>query len=242
MDLDAPRSALPLPFAGNPEEESSADAAGQTAPLWDPASLAGRLVEVTPARGLPSAPARAGAAAMPNLWDVAPPSRDRGSAVLTAAADLVWKAQQLGEVVAWIQARASIFFPPDFDAGGIDLGALVVVRVADASSAARAADKLLRSGAFGLVLLDLGASALLPPALASRLLGLAQKHRAAVVFLTEKPPDAPSVAPVVSLRVAASRRRGAGDLFFGRIEATKDKRHAPGWTWQETFRGPPGLR
>lgn len=238
MDVLSPQPALPLedsPEPGHPGENVVLSG------VWDPASLAGRLVEVTPARTLPAIPGQR-PAAMPNLWDVAPPSRDHGSAVLTAAADLIWKAQQLGEVVAWIQARASVFFPPDFDAAGIDLGALVVVRVADASSAARAADKLLRSGAFGLVLLDLGASALLPPALASRLLGLAQKHRAAVVFLTEKPPDAPSVAPVVSLRVAASRRRGAGDLFFGRIEATKDKRHAPGWTWQETFRGPPGLR
>ena len=70
------------------------------------------------------------------------------------AASLAWKAQLRGEPVAWILARPSSFFPPDLHAGGIDLEALAVVRVPDAAAAARAADKLLRSGAFGLVLLD----------------------------------------------------------------------------------------
>jgi len=162
--------------------------------------------------------------------------------VLTSAAGLLWKAQQAGEPTAWISARASTFFPPDMDAGGIDLAALVVVRTADASTAARAADKLLRSGAFGLIVLDLGAHAALPAALLGRLLGLAQKHQAAVVFLTEKAADAPSLAPLISLRAAASRRHAGVARFACTIEATKDKRRSPGWTCEEIFRGPPGLR
>jgi len=106
---------------------------------------------------------------------------------------------------------------------------------------------LLRSGAFGLVVLDLmilghGAHAFVPAPLLGRLLGLAQKHCAAVVFLTEKAADAPSLAPLVSLRVATTRRRTGPERFACTIEATKDKRRAPGWTSEETFRGPPGLR
>lgn len=193
--------------------------------------------------GRPASPFRRSSDATPVPWDHDPPSpRGAGSAALTAASVLVWKAQQLGEPVAWINTRASSFFPPDFDAGGIDVGALVVVRVTEAAAAARAADKLLRSGAFGLVVLDLGANAALPSPLLGRLLGLAQKHHAAVVFLTEKAGDAASLAPLVSLRVLASRRRVAPARFACTVEAVKDKRHAPGWKIEETFRGPPGLR
>lgn len=235
--MPAPQTALPLGQAPTPQ--GSVENAGP-APLWDPAALAGRLVEITPARpsGLPVRPE--GAAA--SIWDIAAPSRDCGSAVLTTAASLLWKAQQRGEPAAWINARNSSFFPPDLGAGGIDLGALVVVRVADASSAARAADKLLRSGAFGLVVLDLGPYAVVPAPLLGRLLGLAQKHEAAVVFLTEKDADAASLAPIVSLRVTASRRRSSAARFTCTVEAKKDKRHAPGWSVEETFRGPAGLR
>ena len=39
--------------------------------------------------------------------------------------------------------------------GGIDLDALPVVRVPDARAAGRAADHLVRSGGFGLVVIDL---------------------------------------------------------------------------------------
>lgn len=177
-----------------------------------------------------------------NIWDIDASPRDSGSAALTAAASLLWKAQQFGEPAAWINARTSSFYPPDLDAAGIDLAALVVVRTDGAAAAARAADKLLRSGAFGLVILDLGPHAALPQPLVTRLLGLAQRHHAAVVFLTEKSADQSSLAPIVSLRVTAARRRLADGRFACTVEARKDKRRAPGWTVEETFRGPPGLR
>jgi recombination protein RecA len=208
---------------------------------WDPAALAGRLVEIT-AGPLPRASSGYHRSAIPSIWDIEPSRRDRGSAALTTAAGLLWKAQHAGEPTAWVSARPSLFFPPDLAAGGIDLAALVVVRAPNASSAARATDKLLRSGAFGLVVLDLGAHAAVPSPLLGRLLGLAQKHHAVVVFLTEKAVDAPSLAPIVSLRVAASRCNAGAGRFACTIAATKDKRRAPGWTLEETFRGPPGLR
>jgi recombination protein RecA len=219
--------------------------AAENAPAWDPACLAGRLVEVTSGRAFPS-PVRPAGEAVPAPWGPAPSSspsaRDAGSAVLSVAASLVAKAQHLGEPAAWINARPSSFYPPDLDAGGIDLGALVVVRVADASSAARAADKLLRSGAFGLVVLDVGARATVPAPLLGRLLALARKHRATVLFLTEKAGEAASLAPIVSLRVVASRRRVAPARFACSVEAVKDKCRAPGWKVEESFGAPPGLR
>jgi recombination protein RecA len=233
---------IEVPGAAFPVQAETADpAANEATRGWDPALLAGRLIEITTGPG-PRMTIGAHRSAIPSIWDIEPARRDRGSAALTAAAGLVWKAQHAGEPVAWIGARPSLFFPPDFAQGGIDLAALVVVRATNASSAARAADKLLRSGAFGLVVLDLGAHAAVPSPLLGRLLGLAQKHHAAVVFLTEKSADAPSLAPIVSLRVSASRSNAGAGLFACTIAASKDKRRAPGWTLEETFRGPPGLR
>lgn len=251
MERSAPGTALRSPPGSSPGPEPAFPFAappdvqpeGEAGPAWDPGSLAGRLIEIV--SGRPASPPRHDpeAPGAPTPWDQRPSSpRGSGSAALTAAASLVWKAQQQGEPVAWINARPSSFFPPDLDAGGIDVAALVVVRVPGAAAAARAADKLLRSGAFGLVLVDAGAHAAVPAPLLGRLLGLAQKHRAAVVFLTEKAGDAASLAPLVSLRVVASRTRVSTARFACTIEATKDKRHAPGWKVEETLGAPPGLR
>lgn len=241
MERTAPASPSPETLLQPAEPAEISDVSAS----WELSALAGRLVEITAGRGggamhAAAFPRRSGA--IPAIWDIAPGPREIGSAAITSAAALIWKAQQAGEPAAWISARASTFFPPDLEAGGIDLAALIVVRAPDSAAAARAADKLLRSGAFGLVILDLGTSAVVPAPLAGRLLGLAQKHHAAVVFLTEKAADAPSLAPIVSLRVVASRRRLAAERFACIVEAHKDKRRAPGWTHEETFRGPPGLR
>lgn len=213
----------PLPlFSVPPEPGSHGEAEGAAPAAWDPAELAGRLVEISfqPTRATPNT----------------------SGASLTAAALLLWKAQQAGEPSAWVSALASSFYPPDLDAAGIDLAALIVVRARGGAAAARAADKLLRSGAFGFVVLDLGGEPAPPAPLLGRLLALARTHHATVVVLTVKPDDAPSLAPLVSLRVRASQRRLAPGRFACTVEALKDKRRGPGWSFEETFRGPPGLR
>ena len=187
-------------------------------PAWTRAELAGRLCEL---------------AAGPD------------GAALSAAGTLVLDTQLTGSPVAWVTARAATFHPPDLAAAGVDLAALVVVRAVDSRRAGRAADVLLRSGAFGLVVLELGTSATLPapplPApLQGRLVQLATKHDAAVLCLTEKAADAPSLGSLVSLRGQARRRRTAGG-FVCELEILKDKRRGPGWRWRERFRGPDGL-
>ncbi len=171
------------------------------------------------------------------------------SASLTLAIDLVLEAQQQGEPVAWISTRKSSFFPPDAAANGVDLGALPVVHANSGRTAGRAADRLLRSGAFALIIIDLGrterdrgAGAGLPLPLQSRLLQLALKHDAAVLFLTEKPSTAPSLGSLVSLRAQARRRKTGPGRYTCELLVLKDKRHGPGWQ-HDTFRnGPPGLR
>jgi recombination protein RecA len=138
-----------------------------------------------------------------------------------------------------VSATAS-FFPPDVDDGGVDLRALVVVRAPDPQIAARAADQIARSSAFGLVVLDLGAHGGLPTALLARLLGLAQKHDVAIMMLTERSTRTPSLGSLISLRLNARRVRRGND-YACELVAVKDKRRAPGWTHQELCCGPAGL-
>jgi hypothetical protein len=127
---------------------------------------------------------------------------------------------------------------------GVDLETLMVVRAADACAAARSADQLVRSGVLGLVVLDLHVSrgdTRVPPALLTRLLGLAQKHHTAVLLLTDTPAALPSISSLVSLRAEAQRsfRDGAWEVRVGVI---KDKRCPPGGAHLEVRRGPAGVR
>jgi recombination protein RecA len=175
---------------------------------------------------------------------------------LSAAAALVLEAQSLGEPCAWVavrdRAEASTFFPPDLARFGVDLEALPVVFAPSPQAAARAAARLLRSGAFGLLVLDLGREPEISIALQGRLTGLALKHDAAVVLLTEKPARSPSIGSMVSLRAEPRRsqlqkpgtRAAAQDesLYRVTLAVLKDKRRGPGWTHEEVMLGPDGLR
>lgn len=170
-------------------------------------------------------------------------------ASLTAATALVLEAQGRGEPVAWIGLPPASFYPPDLDEAGVDLDALVVVRAPDVTAMVRAADRLLRSAAFGLVVLDLSAPGApapeIPIAVQGRLVGLAQHHDAAIVALTEKPRDAASLGSMVSLRAEAMRERaggGAGSRGWRlAVRAVKDKRRGPGWSELADVVGPDGL-
>lgn len=126
---------------------------------WLLAELIGRLVEIT------------GQAA---------------SARLSWVVQFVAQAQRAGETVAWIQPKGGSLFPPDLQQSGVNLATLPVIRLTDTGSMLRAADILLRSGGFGVVVLDLTADAIAPPSDAQlgRLLGLAQKHNAIAMFVT----------------------------------------------------------
>jgi recombination protein RecA len=169
-------------------------------------------------------------------------STSLAGAPLTLAFRLVLDAQRRGEPTAWIGRKDAPFYPPDAADTGVDLAALAVVWTGDAITAAKAADLLVRSGAFGLVVLDLGGEARLPMHATSRLAMLARQHDAAIVCLTDKEAARPSLGPLVSLRAhTASRRRGEGERFSCEAVALKDKRHGKTWTIAEVCRGPDGL-
>ena len=162
-------------------------------------------------------------------------------ASLTLVFRLVLEAQQQAEPVVWVGRKASMFYPPDVADIGVDLNALTVVWAPEARLASRAADHLLRSGGFGLVVLDIGIDRRMAPALLTRLAGLAKKHAAACLCLTEKDSRRPSLGSLVSLRAEAMRKERVGDRFRCEVRVLKDKLRGPGWTHVEVCHGPDGL-
>lgn len=87
------------------------------------------------------------------------------SARHTTAVALVRQAQLEGETTAWVQPAGGPLYPPDLAESGVDLGALVVVHVPEDRGQvglARAAELLLRSGAFGLCVVDLSVPEICP--------------------------------------------------------------------------------
>ena len=188
---------------------------------WSRDTLAGRLVEIRSA----TAPAR-----------------------LTAAFGVVRNAQQHGESAVWITTTHSSFFPPDAAEGGVHLDLMPVVRLPLVNDIPRAADALIRSGAFGLVVMDLIEGTRIRNGAPARLTGLAQKHDTAVVLLTGDPGDSDRLGSVVSLRAEARRGSKPSSSFRGdrtgviEIRVIKDKLQATGWHHTEPCRGPAGLR
>ena len=180
---------------------------------WSLAAIAGRFIEI---------------------------STSANAASLTLAFGLVREAQKQGEPVGWVTSTGSFFYPPDAAHGGIDLAALVVIRVLHAGVIPTAGEKLLRSGGFGLIVLDLE-TADIPVPLQSRLTGLAQHHHAALVCLTEKESKTFSLGSLVSLRAHAERQRSSESRFACRLRVLKDKRRGPTWSHEEFCCGPAGL-
>jgi recombination protein RecA len=167
-------------------------------------------------------------------------SASAASASLTLAFGLVRQAQKRGEPVGWVMGVENAFYPPDAAQGGADLAALVVVRLSAAANIARVGEKLLRSGGFGVVVLDLG-SADIPMPLETRLTGLAHRHHTALICLTEKANGAFSLGSLVSLRAHAERRRVKGNRFACALRVFKDKRRGPTWSYEDFYAGPAGL-
>ncbi|MFW5717701.1 MAG: recombinase A [Spirochaetota bacterium] len=193
------------------------------------------------------------------------------SANITIAARLILHAQREGDFAAWVATHRDVFFPPDVAAAGIDPAALPVVwavpeeasprsagrlnaaersvttigtrpRMArSATRASRAAERLLRSGAFGLVVIDLARDLTLSAASQGRLVRLAEHHDAQVLILRRKREDGIYSGSLVTVRAESSCERIGPGRFRATITNTKDKREGPGWTTSEEFDGPPGL-
>ena len=126
-------------------------------------------------------------------------SSEQGAGAFSLAAQLVWKAQSSGTLVVWAGGREHGVFPLDLAAQGIDLASLLMIRTSDQARRFKAVELLLRSGCFGLVVLDLEPGpAKLTEAVLGRMMQTARKHAATVLFLTMKLAGQPSLGSMVS--------------------------------------------
>lgn len=163
------------------------------------------------------------------------------SASLSLATRLVIDAQRTGEPVAWISAHDGLVFPVDLARNGVDFDAFALVRMPEPKLAAVAADKLVRCGAFGLIVLDLGHDPWFPDALQNRLVHKAEEHHTAIVCLTESRRDSRTLGSLVSLRAEVRRvREEAG--FRCVLRAERDRGRRSGWAFEEVRDGTLGLR
>ncbi len=130
------------------------------------------------------------------------------------------------------------------EAVGVDLRRLLWVRPPP-PRAAGAADALVRSGLFALVLLDLPRAPLPAPADWVRLARLAETHRTALVTIGAPPGRGPGFCATVALSLRHARThwlgRGPGRLLAGfsaQVELVHDKRGRPPGAVRLHFRAP----
>jgi hypothetical protein len=147
------------------------------------------------------------------LWGEA--ASGRTSLALRAVAS----AHREGRLCAWVDGPAELY-PPCATALGVDLQRLLVVRPKAPGQLIWSAVQLLRSGAFGCVVLDLTHTGLrLSLAESKRLIDAAGKSGASLLLLT--PPDAPGEG-MTRLRTQA---RGPEGLT---VEVVRGKQGATG--------------
>ena len=146
----------------------------------------------------------------------------------TTAVSCVIQAQARGELVAWVQPKDGALFPPDLDAAGVDLDALIVVQVprhAGPFALVRAAEWLARSGAFELTVIDLTDA--LPPGSSvnwqGRLQGLLRQYERRILLLTSNAYEDPSSGPLIGVRVEPRRSPLHADRFDIHTRVLKDK-------------------
>lgn len=166
-------------------------------------------------------------------------SEQTPSGAVSFAVEIIAEAQSRNEPVAWVAGAGSIFFPPDLQQCGIDLSAVAVIRAGGETNSLTAAEWLLRSKAFGLVIVDLEGPGTTTDASLGRIQKLAERGQAAVVFLTRKLRQDPSLGSRISLRGCVCRS-GAGPLHVD-IHTVKDKRSNSSSRQSRQYHGPSGM-
>ncbi len=166
-------------------------------------------------------------------------SEETSSGALSFVAEIIVEAQAHGEPVAWVARTDSVFFPPDLHARGVDLAAVAVIRVNGEADFLLAAEWLVRSGAMGLVIVDCGERGNVNDASLGRILKLAERGQTAVLFLTRKRPEDPSLGSRISLRGCVTR--SGGGPFAVDVQTLKDKRSNSSSRLRRRYHGPSGL-
>ncbi len=145
-----------------------------------------------------------------------------GPAANSIANYLLRLAQHRG-AVATIQHVGAPLFPPDVANAGVDLGLHRWVRVESLQDALKAAELLLRSGGFELLVVDLNAWAnTVKVAALARLRALARSHGARLLFLRDTPASTPSLGAPIAARLRTHLRRYR-EQYLVEFEVLRDK-------------------
>jgi len=153
--------------------------------------------------------------------------------------EIILEAQAENEPVAWVAGTRSVFFPPDLCMRGVDLSSVAVVRAGGETASLTAAEWLVRSGAMGLVVVDVEEPWNAADASLGRIQKLAERSLCGVVFLTRKRRGDPSLGSRISLR-ACITRSGSGP-FLIHVHTARDKRSHPGTHQTRHYHGPAGM-
>jgi recombination protein RecA len=155
---------------------------------------------------------------------------------------LIEEAQGREEPVVWVETADSVFYPPDFIANGIDVAALPVVWAPDVRSGVRAAEHLLRSGSFGLLVIDLPPHTIIDQGRLGKIARMADLNETAVVLVTgQEDGTSFTLGSIVSLRLAGSTVHQNDCAHRCTVSAVKDKQDMPGWSRTEVFHAPDGM-
>lgn len=160
------------------------------------------------------------------------------------AALTLLETQKEGGLTAWIEHEGGALYPPDLAQLGLDLDSLLIVRTPTEGGAiaiAKAAEILLRTGAFSALTLDL--SGLKRPrgeAFLARLAALAREYGARVLILRDSSEE-PSLGTSIALRLDARRIRVGRGRFRLEAHALKNKLGQPPPRLFRIFSAPEGV-
>lgn len=165
-----------------------------------------------------------------------------GAPVLSVVSLLIGEAQREGLPVVWVTTGPSLFYPPDFARNGVSVESLPVIQAGSRDRAFRATEHLLRSGVFGLVVVDLETPGPVRLGKLGTLNRLASLHDVGVIFLnrSEDRNDVP-LGSLISLRISVELEHPRAHRFLCRIRAIKDRLAVEGWTREVDFHGADGL-
>jgi recombination protein RecA len=166
-------------------------------------------------------------------------SEETACGAVSFVADIILEAQCRNEPVAWVAGARSTWFPPDLADRGVDLSAVTVIRAGGEEGSLTAAEWLVRSGAWGLVIVDADGEWKASDASLGRILKLAGRSQCAAVFLTRKRPHEPSLGSRISLRGCVTRI--GPEPFHIAITTIKDKRSNASSRISRQYHGPSGM-
>ena len=116
-----------------------------------------------------------------------------------------------------------------------------MIRLGDRHALFRALEYVLRSGAFGLVLVDLQNRSFIADSILIRFIKWVTLHDILVLFLTKKKSSASSLGSLISLRGHVIRKKINNHQFLCEVQILKDKRRGPGWKHHLPCYGQGGL-